>query len=173
MATAVHIPVSEYLRTTYRPDVDYIDGELKERHVGEQPHGNLQIIIGAIFQNMRFVWGVRPMGDTRLQITPTHYRIPDLMVLRNTDPKDPIIKFAPLLCVEIMSKDDRVNELRERAADYASIGTKDVWVIDPWKRLVYEYAGDRLVSPADGTLRVHETEIEIEAAEIFRQLDEF
>jgi hypothetical protein len=34
MATAGVIPVSEYLRTTYRPDRDYIDGELKERNVG-------------------------------------------------------------------------------------------------------------------------------------------
>ncbi len=34
MATAVHIPLSEYLQTTYRPDRDYIDGELKERNPG-------------------------------------------------------------------------------------------------------------------------------------------
>ena len=27
MATASFIPVSEYLRTTYRPDCDYIDGD--------------------------------------------------------------------------------------------------------------------------------------------------
>lgn len=39
MATMAHISVSEYLRTTYRPDCDYIDGDVKERNVGEQPHG--------------------------------------------------------------------------------------------------------------------------------------
>ena len=31
MATVVHIPVSEYLRTSYEPDCDYLDGELVER----------------------------------------------------------------------------------------------------------------------------------------------
>lgn len=173
MATAVHIPVSEYLRTTYRPDRDYVDGELKERHVGEQPHGDLQIILGTIFRNQRLIWGVRPLGDTRLQITPTRYRIPDLMVLRNTDPKDDIVTFAPLLCIEILSKDDRLNEIRERVADYGSVGAKDVWVIDPWKRVAYEQGAGELSQPADGVLRVHGTAIEVSIAEIFRQLDEF
>jgi len=173
MATAVHIPVSEYLRTTYRPDRDYIDGELKERNVGEQPHGNIQMILGTIFRNNRLTWGTRPLGDTRLQITPTRYRKPDVMVLRNTDPKDGIIRFTPLLCVEIMSAEDRLNEIRQRVADYASIGTKDIWVIDPWKRVAYEETSTGLKQIEDGTFRVYGTLIEISVAEIFRQLDEF
>jgi Uma2 family endonuclease len=173
VATAALIPVSEYLRTTYRPDRDYVDGELRERNVGEQPHGNIQIILGAIFRNNRLTWGVRPLGATRLQITPTRYRIPDLMVLRNTDPKDGIVRFVPLLCVEIMSKDDRLNEIRERVADYVSIGTRDAWVIDPWKRVAYEETSNGLSQPEDGILRVPGTSIEVSLADIFAQLDEF
>jgi Uma2 family endonuclease len=95
------------------------------------------------------------------------------MVLRNTDPKDGIIRFIPLLCVEILSKDDRLNDIRERVADYVSVGTKDVWVIDPWKRVAYEEGAAGLASPEDGVLRVRGTEIAIAVAEIFRQLDEF
>jgi Uma2 family endonuclease len=173
MASSILIPVSEYLQTTYRPDRDYVDGELKERNVGEQPHGDLQIILGTIFRNNRLTWGVRPLGDTRLQITPTLYRIPDLMVVRNTDPKDGIIRFVPLLCVEIMSKGDRLNEMRERVADYVSVGVKDVWVVDPWKRVAYEEKSDGLKEPEDAVLRVTGTAVEISLAEIFRQLDEF
>ncbi|HZL25027.1 MAG TPA: Uma2 family endonuclease [Acidobacteriaceae bacterium] len=173
MATAALIPVSEYLRTTYRPDRDYIDGELKERNVGEQPHGDIQIILGTIFRNSRLEWGVRPLGDTRLQITSSRYRIPDLMVLRNTDPKDGIIRFVPLLCVEIMSKGDRLNEICERVADYVGIGTKDIWVIDPWKRVAYEETSNGLRQLEDGILRVQGTSIEVSLADIFAQLDEF
>jgi Uma2 family endonuclease len=173
MAAAVHIPVSEYLQTTYRPDRDYVDGELKERNVGEQPHGNLQIILGTIFQNNRAQWGVRPMGDTRLQITPTRYRIPDLMVLRNTDPKDPIIRFIPLLCVEILSKDDTLREIQERIDDYAGMGVKDSWVIDPWKRIGYHASASGFIKPDDGVLRVAGTGISLSLADIFAQLDEF
>ncbi len=173
MATATLIPISEYLNTTYRPDRDYIDGELKERNVGEQPHGNLQIILGTIFQNNRVEWGVRPLGDTRLQVKPTRYRIPDLMVLRNTDPKDPIIAFVPILCVEILSKDDRLNEIQERVDDYAEMGVRNIWVINPWKRVGYHAASTGFVKPDDGVLRVTGTPIAIELGDIFDQLDEF
>jgi len=33
--TATFVPLSEYLQTRYRPDCDYLDGELLERSVGE------------------------------------------------------------------------------------------------------------------------------------------
>lgn len=48
MASSTLIPVHEYLSTTYRPDVDYIDGELRERNMGEQPHAHLQSIFSGI-----------------------------------------------------------------------------------------------------------------------------
>jgi len=66
MAAATLVSLSEYLITAYRPDRDYIDGELKERNVGEQPHGDLQMILGTIFRNNRLLWGVRPAWGHRL-----------------------------------------------------------------------------------------------------------
>ena len=33
MATTAGISIQEYLRTSYTPDCEYIDGELKEKHV--------------------------------------------------------------------------------------------------------------------------------------------
>jgi hypothetical protein len=50
MATATLIPVQD---TTYRPDRDYIDGELKERNMGERPHAALQGIFAGIFRQNR------------------------------------------------------------------------------------------------------------------------
>jgi Uma2 family endonuclease len=173
MATAALIPVSEYLQTTYRPDRDYIDGELKERNVGEQPHGDLQMILGTIFRNNRLTWGVRPLGDTRVQVSTTRFRIPDVSIVRNTDPKDSIIGFAPLLCIEILSKDDRLTEMQERIDDYAAMGVKDSWVIDPWKRVGYLASPRGFIQPEDGVLRIAGTPIAISLADIFAQLDEF
>ena len=34
MAASVHILLSEYLHTSYRPDREFVDGELVERNVG-------------------------------------------------------------------------------------------------------------------------------------------
>ena len=49
MASATLIPVREYLNTSYRPDCDFLDGELKERNGGEQPHASIQAILPALF----------------------------------------------------------------------------------------------------------------------------
>jgi Uma2 family endonuclease len=173
MATPVLIPVSEYLSTTYRPDRDYIDGELKERNVGEQPHAHLQGIIYAIFYNNRKIWGVRPLPEQRLQISSSRYRIPDICVIRNTDGKDRIINFTPLLCVEVISSEDRMSELQHRVDDYVSIGVKTTWVIDPWKRVGYHASDQGFIQPADGVLRLEGTSIQVSLAEVFAELDEF
>jgi len=173
MATPVLIPVSEYLSTTYRPDRDYVDGELKERNVGEQPHAHVQGIIAGIFRENRKAWGVRPLPEQRLQITSSRYRIPDVCVIRNTDGKDRIINFTPLLCVEVVSSEDRMTELQRRVDDYVSIGVKTTWVIDPWKRVGYHASDKGFIQPADGILRLEGTPIQVSLADVFAELDEF
>ncbi len=40
MATT-KVSLEEYLNTSYRPDVEYIDGELQERNVGEIEHARM------------------------------------------------------------------------------------------------------------------------------------
>jgi hypothetical protein len=35
MANATQISVTEYLQTSYRPDREYVDGEVRERNVGK------------------------------------------------------------------------------------------------------------------------------------------
>ena len=42
MKAATLVPVEEYLRTTYHPDCDYVDGEVLERNVGERDHSKVQ-----------------------------------------------------------------------------------------------------------------------------------
>ncbi len=172
MASSTVIPVSEYLNTSYRPDRDYLDGELKERNMGEQPHARLQMILGRIFDVKRREWGIRVLAEQRIQTSAEHYRIADVCVLRSSDPKDPIVRFAPLLCVEILSKDDSVGELQERVNDYAGLGVEHIWTIEPWKRLGYVASRRGFVQPADGVLRIAGTAIEVSLAELFAELDE-
>ena len=35
------LTLEEYLRTSYRPDCEFVDGVLEERNVGEYEHSNL------------------------------------------------------------------------------------------------------------------------------------
>ena len=172
MATAALIPVSEYLATTYRPDREYVDGVLKERNVGEQPHGSVQMILGEVFRNHRHDWSIRVLGDTRVQTSAEHYRIPDVCVLRSSDPRDPIINWAPLLCIEILSKDDTLRELQERVDDFLGLGVEHIWIIDPWNRLGWYASRRGFEHPVDGTFRIPGTPVEISLAAIFAELDE-
>lgn len=172
MASATLIPVSEYLATTYRPDRDFLDGILKERNMGEQPHALVQGILARIFSNHRHDWQVRVLPEQRVQTSEAHYRIPDLCILRSSDARDPIVRFAPLLCIEILSKDDSFGDLQERVDDYAGLGVRHIWAIDPWKRRGWLASTQGFLQPTDGILRIPNTPIEISLAELFAELDE-
>ena len=172
MASATLIPVSEYLATSYHPDRDYIDGEVKERNMGEQPHSLVQGILARIFGVHRHEWGVRVHPEQRVQVTSNRFRIPDVCILRRTDPRDPVVRFAPLLCIEILSEGDSLGELQEKVDDYASLGVEHIWVIDPWKRRGWVASPRGFQQPADGILRVAGTPIQITLAELYAELAE-
>lgn len=172
MASATLIPVSEYLSTTYRPDRDYIDGELRERNLGEQPHAHLQAIFAGIFRENRKTWSVRALTEQRIQISSSHYRVADVCILRSSDPQDQIIHIAPLLCIEILSKGDSLSELQERVDDYQSMGIRDVWVIDPWKRHGYIATTRGFEQPLDGVFAISDTSIRVALKDVFAELDE-
>ena len=57
METAIQIPLSEYLQTSYRPDREYLDGEVRERTMGTWEHGELQLLLGAWFAANRRTLG--------------------------------------------------------------------------------------------------------------------
>jgi len=172
MASTALIPVSEYLSTTYRPDRDYIDGELKERNLGEQPHAHLQAIFAGIFRENRKTWSVRPLTEQRIQVSPSHYRVADVCVLRSSDPHDPVIHVAPLLCIEILSKGDTLSELQDRVDDYQAMSVQHVWVIDPWKRHGYVATTRGFEQPLDAIFVVPGTPIRIALKDVFAELDE-
>ena len=172
MATATSIPLSEYLKTTYRPDCDYINGEVKERNVGEQPHSHIQAIIASIFRENRKAWSTRALTEQRLQTLPTHFRIPDICILRSSDPHDPIICFAPYICIEVLSKDDTLLEVRTRIDEYRAMGVEHTWVVDPWSRIGYVVSARGFERPEAGVFSVADTSIRISLAERFAELDE-
>src|SRR5271157_1579799 len=82
MSSATLISVQEYLATGYRPDRDFIDGELQERNLGELEHSLLQTAIGAWFWTRQKEWNVVPVVEQRVQVAPTRFRVPDVTVLR-------------------------------------------------------------------------------------------
>ena len=170
MGSTTLIPVSEYLNTSYRPDCDFLEGELRERNVGEQPHANVQGLLYFMFQKNRERWQVRPLPEQRVQVSAERFRIPDVTVLRSSDPWDPIVAFAPLICIEVLSKDDSLREMQLRVDDYARMGVENIWIVDPWNRVGYYASGQGFRKTEGDWLEVAGTEIRVSLGEVFGEL---
>jgi len=117
MSSATLVSVQEYLAASFDPDRDYVDGEIQERNLGEQPHSLTLTNIASFLRQRRAKWGIRVLTEQRVQVSPTRFRIPDVCLLLASDPRDPIVRQPPFLCVEILSPEDRVSRLNERLSD--------------------------------------------------------
>lgn len=133
MGVATLISLEEYLSTSYRPDRDYLEGEVIERNVGKRKHGCAQAEIAAWFIARKLQLHLQPLTELRLQVTPTRVRIPDLVVAQTPIPDEEVFTHPPYLCIEIMSPDDTMANLQDRLDDYLAFGVPNIWVIDPWK----------------------------------------
>ena len=173
MATAVHIPVSEYLRTSYEPDCDYVDGELQERNLGEEWHSLVQSAISAIFRSNRALWGLRAYTEQRVQVSETRYRVPDVCVAPASQSLRGILREPPALCVEVLSPEDRFGCVLERVQEYTRMGVPHVWIIDPISREIWTVEGVGGPIPLEGTeLTLPNTPVRIPVADIFAEIDE-
>jgi Uma2 family endonuclease len=172
MAATTLIPVSEYLSTMYRPDCDYIEGELQERNLGESAHSFMQLILAAIFHKNRQAWNIVAGTEIRVQVGEERYRVPDIGVLRRSDPADPIVKKAPLICIEVLSPEDRLQRMQERIDDYVRMGVGYIWLIDPISHHAWVATADGSHTRVTEAFSVPGTPIRISLAEVFAELDD-
>ena len=142
MATtsATHIPLEVYLRTSYHPDCDYVDGEVQERNLGEFDHSQLQMAVAAWFHARRKEWNVHVLPEQRVRISAARVRIPDVCLVSRDLPVEQVIETPPLLVVEVLSPEDRVRRYNERLEDYRSMGVRHIWVLDPATRKGFDWS---------------------------------
>ncbi len=170
---AVHfVSVEEYLHSDWQPDVDYVDGVLEERLVGEIDHSDLQGALYAFFLAHRNEWQIRVNVEARVQVAPTRFRIPDVCILPLTWEKTQIVREAPLLCLEVKSPTYTLKREMTRAQDYMSMGVPEVWIFDPESRTAYVLRGDEVIEQREGVLKLAGTAIELDLAGLFAVLDE-
>jgi Uma2 family endonuclease len=169
MSSAPVIPLSEYLETIYRPDRDYIDGEVLERNLGEREHAALQGILARIFGNNRKAWGVITLPEQRVQVSGSNYRVADLCVVEATAPRDRIVRQPPLIAIEILSRRDTMQSVRKRGNDYLKMGVKHFWIFDPVDQWALVATNAGLIEPENGELIVPGTPIKLVLSEIWAE----
>jgi Uma2 family endonuclease len=166
MATRALIPVEVYLTSVYRPDCDYVDGEILERNLGGRKHSSIQMAVAAYLYARRRALGIEVFPEQRIRVSADRYRIPDVcIVLGHTE--EEVFTQPPFLCIEILSPEDRIARVWERIRDYFEMGVSNVWVIDPETRTAHiaTPAGDLL--RATDTLRTENPVLEVPLSEIF------
>lgn len=167
MASATLVPLEIYLHTDYQPDREYVDGEIRERNLGEKEHARLQLTMSWILRNHEREWDISVFPELRVQVSPTRFRVPDLTVLRADAPDEQIITHPPLIVIEILSPSDSLLGMREKIEDYLRFGIPNIWIVDPSDRMGYICRSGifREWQPA-GTLAVAGTSIALDLTQL-------
>jgi Uma2 family endonuclease len=171
MASLPHhyVPVEVYLRSSYEPDAEYVDGEIEERAVGEFDHGIWQAAIMKWFWLHEKEWNIRVVPELRVQVARTRFRVPDVTVLDRNQPIEQIITHAPLAVFEVLSPEDTLTRTMRKLGDYAAMGIPHIWVVDPETKTYFRFENGELHKAA--TFSLPDRAIRFEIAEIEKLLD--
>ena len=170
MAAHTLVPLEDYLKTGYHPDVEYIDGELKEKPLVQWTHANLQVFISSYFHQRRKEWRIVVGVEARTQVTPTRVRLPDVVVDRPGRHPETLTS-PPLIAIEILSPSNALPDVLDRMQDLMAMGVRNAWVIDPEARTGLVCSPDG--SPQTVTrFEVAGTPIYLDLPELFAAFDE-
>ena len=165
------VSVDEYLSMVFEHDCEYVDGVIEERDLGEFEHAYVQGILTTLFNNHREDWGVYALPEQRVQTQKTHFRVPDIAILRVGSKREGILTHPPLLVIEVQSPDIPLRKTEVKAMEYRRFGIEHVWVIDPYARVAYQGTENGLELVRSGELTIPGTPIRVVPAEIFADLD--
>jgi len=165
------VSVDEYLSMEFEHDCEYVDGVIEERDLGEFDHAYVQGILIGLFLRNRKEWGVYPLPEQRVQTQKTHFRVPDIAILREGSQREPILTHPPFMVIEVQSPDQPMSRTAKKAAEYLAFGIEHVWVVDPYARVGYRGSANGLELVRSGELAVPGSTIRIVLEEIFAELD--
>jgi Uma2 family endonuclease len=169
--TPTLLSIDEYLRTAYKPDVDFVDGEIEERNVGTYDHAKIQLLIATLFENSEDAWHTDAVVEQRIRVSPTRVRICDVAILHADAPHEQVTATPPLICIEILSPEDRLARAQVVLGDYLKMGVPNLWLIDPIRRIAYTFDATGLHLADTTSLTVPGTPIHLDLTAFFAKLD--
>ena len=164
MATATLVPLEEYLRTVYQPACEYIDGKLRPKATGTKKHGRLQARIASALEQR----GLEAATELTCRLSPSRYLIPDVAAAKYLE--DPYPTEPVLLCVEILSPEDRLSAVFAKCEQYQDWGVPYCWIFNPETRVGWEYHTSGELEKRTVSDSMHAGDITIPVAEILAGL---
>ncbi|MGP0076038.1 MAG: Uma2 family endonuclease [Bryobacteraceae bacterium] len=164
MSATATVSVEDYLRRTEKPYCEYVDGVLYPKAMATTLHALIQ----ALLLRLLGAQGVYALCEVHVRLSPTKYLIPDVIATSKIEhpyPTEPV-----LLCIEILSPEDRVGATLAKCEQYHAWGVPFCWVIDPEKQTAWQYhSGSEPEHIARlGTLTAGQLSVSLE--ELFSQL---
>ena len=172
MATATvkqHIPLETYLATSYEPDVEYVDGELEERNVGEFDHNMIQRAVLLWFYQHEKQWNIRSIQEQRTRVDANKVRIPDVSVFSRDIPVEQVFTRPQLIAIEVLSPEDRHSRIDEKVKNYIKFGIPNIWMIDSKTREGWDCSNGNWILTEHFTAK--DSPMYLSLRELFAQLD--
>jgi len=168
MATETKLSLEEFLEADYGREVELVDGELWERHVGNFLHSRLEALLGAWFIQNEDRWGAVALIEMDTIVLPASLLKPDVALVPFGAMPDRLVD-PPLLAVEILSPSDRLVRTKRKCEKYREMGVRSMWIIDPESRTGLMWDGEQWVEAR--RLEVLGTAIFVELDDLFARLD--
>ncbi len=130
--------LEEYLRMSYHPDRDFVDGEVQERNLGEFDHAAVQAFLAGWFFQHREDWQLQVLVEMRVRVSAERVRIPDVCLVARGQHAEQVLTHPPMAVIEILSPEDRIVRYNARLGDYRRMGIANIWVINPANRVAYD-----------------------------------
>jgi Uma2 family endonuclease len=148
MPQGILVSLEEYLGNPDYAHFEYEAGEVVEKPMGTKQHGQLQgrffMLLNAFAEAQGLYLGTELHCELKLN-GQTAYRLPDVAMSEASRFNEGNYHVgAPTLAIEILSPEDRMQRVLEKARDYFANGSQLVWVVDPAERNVMVVYPDRV-----------------------------
>lgn len=166
------VPIEEYLRSSYSPDAEYIDGQLVEREstMGENDHSAWQKAIVVWFEMQAARAGLRVRPELRVQVDAYSFLIPDVTLLDRQRPVEPIATHPPIAVIEVLSPADQVARVMKKGERYEKMGIRTILIIDP-QGPAYRFREGRLEPLAERAFTLDGSQARFDLDEISKLVD--
>ena len=168
MSVETLIPVDEYLITSCDPGVEYVDGVLVERNVGDWLNGLVQSsLIFALRLTYPEVFVIPELRSRRARSVSAF----PMSVCCSILPKTKYLLDAAFVAIEILSEVERMTRIMEKLEEYEQKGGPNIWVIDPRLKMMSAYSHEALQEIRADVIATGKPRLELTRQEIFTQVD--
>jgi site-specific DNA-cytosine methylase len=146
-------------------DCEYVDGEIVERTLPDEPHSRIQWRLSGLIWDVSKTRPGHGRPELRSRVAAPRVRIPDVSIYAGQKPTERVPTKSPLVAIEILSPDNRYSKLMQKFEEYHAWGVRHICLVDPESRKLKIYADGTLSEvPA---LNIPEFAVQLTAAEIF------